>query len=233
MTDILNSFSSLSQTPLFGVTIALIMFSFAKLISKRFSSPIMNPLLMSSIFIWIIYYSFGIPVSSFDNGGKIILMFLPLATAALAFSMYNKRELIKKNLIPILAGCVAGVVVSVGSVLILCKLFGIDEAVTKSLIPKSVTTAIAIPLSESLGGYGSIASAAVFVTGLFGAVMCPYFIKWTRLNNSVAAGLGIGASCHALGTAQAVKIGETESAMGGIAIGICGLLTVLVSLFIG
>ncbi|MBE7012373.1 MAG: LrgB family protein [Ruminococcaceae bacterium] len=232
MTDILKEFSALAQTPLFGVTIALVMFSFAKMITSRFSTPLMNPLLISTIFIWAIYYSFGIPISSFDNGGKIILMFLPLATAALAFSMYNKRKLIKKNLVPILAGCIVGVVVSVGSVLILCHIFGIDEAVTKSLIPKSVTTAIAMPLADSLGGYSSIASAGVFVTGLFGAVMCPYFIKWTRLNNSVAAGLGIGASCHALGTAQAVKIGETESAMGGIAIGICGLLTVIVSLFI-
>ncbi len=192
----------------------------------------MNPLLISSVFIWIIYYSLGIPVSSFESGGKVILTFLPLSTAALAFSMYNKRELIKKNLIPILSGCIVGVIVSVGSVLILCKLFGIDEAVTKSIVPKSVTTAIAMPLAESLGGYGSIASAGVFVTGLFGAIMCPYFIKWTRLQNSVASGLGIGASCHALGTAQAIKIGETESAMGGIAIGICGLLTVVVSLFI-
>jgi putative effector of murein hydrolase len=232
MTEILNEFSNLAQTPLFGLTIALIMFSFAKMITSRFSTPLMNPLLISTVFIWVIYYSFGIPLESFQNGGNIILMFLPLATAALAFSMYNKRELIKKNLIPILAGCIVGVVVSVGSVLILCHLFGINEAVTKSLIPKSVTTAIAMPLSESLGGYSSIASAAVFVTGLFGAVMCPYFIKWSRLNNSVAAGLGIGASCHALGTAQAVKIGETESAMGGIAIGICGLLTVVVSLFL-
>jgi len=232
MTDILKEFSALAQTPLFGVTIALVMFSFAKMITSRFSTPLMNPLLISTIFIWAIYYSFGIPISSFDNGGKIILMFLPLATAALAFSMYNKRKLIKKNLVPILAGCIVGVVVSVGRVLILCHIFGIDEAVTKSLIPKSVTTAIAMPLADSLGGYSSIASAGVFVTGLFGAVMCPYFIKWTRLNNSVAAGLGIGASCHALGTAQAVKIGETESAMGGIAIGICGLLTVIVSLFI-
>lgn len=232
MTEILNNFSALTATPVFGVTIALIMFSFAKLITNRFSTPIMNPLLISSVFIWIFYYSFNIPLSSFDAGGQIILMLLPLSTAALAVSMFHKRKLIIKNLIPILAGCIVGVVVSVSSVLILCKIFGIDIAVTKSLIPKSVTTAIALPLAESLGGYPSIASAAVFVTGLFGAVMCPYFIKWTRLNNSIAAGLGIGASCHALGTSQAVKIGETEGAMGGIAIGICGLLTVIVSLFI-
>lgn len=232
MTDILNNFSALTQTPFFGVSIALIMFSIAKLITSRFSTPIMNPLLISSVLIWIFYFSFGIPVSNFDSGGQVILMLLPLSTAALAVSMYNKRKLISKNLIPILAGCIVGVVVSVSSVLILCRFFGINEPVTKSLIPKSVTTAIALPLAESLGGYSPIASAAVFVTGLFGAIMCPYFIKWTRLNNSVAAGLGIGASCHALGTAQAVKIGETEGAMGGIAIGICGLLTVIVSLFI-
>lgn len=232
MNEILGELYEISQSPLFSVTVALFMYSMAKLICGKFSSPIANPLIVSSVFIILFYYLLKIPFSSFDNGGEIILMFLPLSTAVLAVSMYNKLILIKKNLIPIFAGCIVGVAVSVGSVLLLCRLFGIDEALTKSLIPKSVTTAIAMPVADSLGGYSSIASVAVFITGLFGAIMCPYFIKWTHLNNSVAAGLGIGASCHALGTSQAVKIGETEGAMGGIAIGICGLLTVIVSLFI-
>ena len=232
MTEFYEEVLVLTQSPAFGLCVALIMFSIARLIASRFQSPIMNPLLISSVFILAFYFVFRIPVGNFSSAGDIILMFLPLATAALAVAMYNKRKLIKENLIPILSGCIVGVVVSVGSVLILCNLFGIDEAIRISLIPKSVTTAIAMPLAESLGGYASIASAGVFVTGLFGAIMCPYFIKWSRLNNSIAAGLGIGASCHALGTAQAVKLGETEAAMGGIAIGICGLFTVFVSLFV-
>ncbi|MBR2916002.1 MAG: LrgB family protein, partial [Clostridia bacterium] len=149
-----------------------------------------------------------------------------------AVSMYEKIHLIKKCALPILAGTTVGVIVSVSSVLILCKIFGIDKDITMSLFPKSVTSAIAMPLAEELGGHSAIASAGVFVTGVFGAIMCPYFIKWFKIDNPIAEGLGIGASCHALGTTQAIKLGRTQGAMSGIAIGICGLLTVIASLFI-
>ncbi len=232
MYNIYEEILKLSKSSIFGVTLALIFFYFAKLIAKRYDKPIVNPLIISVIFLWIFYYCLKIPIENFSSGGNIILLFLPPATAALAVSMYEKRDLIIKNLLPILAGTIVGVIVSVASVLLLCRFFGIDEAITKSLIPKSVTTAIAMPLAEKIGGYAPIASAAVFVTGLFGAIMCPYFIKWFKIDNSVAAGLGIGASCHALGTTQAIKLGRTEGAMSGIAIGLCGLLTVIASLFL-
>lgn len=224
---------AITQTAFFGLGIALAAFSLAKVIASKFNNaPIANPLLISSAFILLVYWIFKIPIKNFNAGGDIIYMFIAPATAALAVSMYRRRVLIKKYFIPILAGSIVGVVVSVGGVLLLCRLFKIDEALTASLIPKSVTTAIATEISLQLGGSDSITAAAVFVTGLFGAIMCPYFSKWFRLNDSIATGLGIGASCHALGTAQAVKLGETEAAMGGIAIGMCGLLTVIVALFL-
>ncbi len=229
----MDNIYALTETPVFGLGIALIMFTLAKLIAEKFhNAPVANPLMISSLFILLLYWVCNIPIKNFAAGGDIIYLFLPPATAALAVSMYRKRALIKKYFIPILAGSVVGVVVSVGGVLLLCKLFNIDEVLTASLVPKSVTTAIATEISVQLGGSDSITAAAVFVTGLFGAIMCPYFSKWFKINNSISTGLGIGASCHALGTAQAVKIGETEAAMGGIAIGICGLLTVIAALFL-
>ncbi len=229
----MDSIFALTSTPAFSVGIALITFSIAKRIAKKFgNAPLANPLMISCIFILLFYLAFKIPIKSFSVGGDIIYMFLPPATAALAASMYQKRALIRQHLIPILAGSIVGVVVSVGGVILLCKLFNIDQMITASLVPKSVTTAIATQVAAELGGSDSIAAAAVFVTGLFGAIMCPYFSKWFKLNDSVATGLGIGASCHALGTAQAVKIGETEGAMGGIAIGMCGLFTVVAALFL-
>ncbi len=224
---------AITETAAFGLGISLVTFTIAKLIAKKFNNtPVANPLMISSIFILLLYWLCKIPIKNFSAGGNIIYMFLPHATAALAVSMYRKRALIKQHLIPILAGSIVGVIVSVGGVILLCKLFNIDEAISASLVPKSVTTAIATEVALQLGGSDSIAAAAVFVTGLFGAIMCPYFSKWFKINDSVATGLGIGASCHALGTAQAVKIGETEGAMGGIAIGMCGLFTVIVALFL-
>lgn len=232
MENLLSSLASLTHTPVFGFALALIAFSFARLISNKADTPLANPLIISVIFILLFYWVCRIPIKYFSSGGNIIYMFLPPATAALAVSMYRKWLDIKRNLIPVLVGTVVGVAVSVGSVLLLCRLFGINEEITKSLVPKSVTSAIAMELAEKIDGHAPIASAGVFITGLFGAMMCPYFTKWLRINNSVAAGLGIGASCHALGTSQAVKMGETEGAMGGIAIGMCGLLTVIVAVFL-
>lgn len=232
MTDILSSLSSVTELPIFGIAVAFIFFFLAKLLTRKFDTPLVNPLIISVFFIWGFYIFLKIPMESFNAGGNIILLFLPLATAALAVSMYEKRLIIKENLIPILAGTIVGVVVSVSSVLFLCKVFGIEQDITMSLFPKSVTSAIALPLAEELGGYSAIASAGVFVTGVFGAIMCPYFIKWFKIDNPIAAGLGIGASCHALGTTQAIKLGRTEGATSGIAIGICGLLTVIASLFL-
>ncbi len=228
----LNALTALTQTPVFGFAAALIAFTLARLISNKADTPLANPLIISVVFILLFYWVCRIPIKYFNSGGNIIYMFLPPATAALAVSMYRRWLDIKRNLIPVLAGTIVGVAVSVGSVLLLCHLFGIDEEITKSLLPKSVTSAIAMELAEKIGGHAPIASAGVFITGLFGAMMCPYFTKWFRINNSVAAGLGIGASCHALGTSQAVKMGETEGAMGGIAIGICGLLTVIAAAFL-
>lgn len=232
MTDILTSLSSVTALPIFGIAVAFIFFFLAKFLTRRFNTPLINPLIISVFLIWGFYFALNIPIENFNSGGNVILLFLPPATAALAVSMYEKRHLIKKAFLPIIIGTVVGVIVSVSSVLILCKVFGISQDITMSLFPKSVTSAIAMPLAEELGGYSAIASAGVFVTGVFGAIMCPYFIKWFKIDNPIAEGLGIGASCHALGTTQAIKLGRTQGATSGIAIGICGLLTVIASLFV-
>lgn len=229
---ITDGFYAVSATPMFGFFASVAAFCFAKKLSERANTPAANPLIISVLFIFAFYFGLRIPIKNYTPGGEIVYMFLAPATAALALSMYRRKEDIRRNLIPIIIGSLAGVVISVGGVIILCHLFGIDRKIMLSLVPKSVTTAIASELAEKIGGYSSIAAAGVFVTGLFGAIMCPYFTKWFKIKNPTAVGLGIGASCHALGTSQAIKMGETEGAMGGIAIGVCGLLTVVAAMFV-
>lgn len=94
-------------------------------------------------------------------------------TAVLALNIYNQRAILKEHFLPVLAGCLAGSLTSVGSVLLLCRVFHVDDALAASLLPKSVTTAIAIGIAESRGGIGGIAAAAVMVAGLTGAVFAP------------------------------------------------------------
>ena len=116
---------------------------------------------------------------------------------------------------------------SIISVIVLCKLFNIQDEIYLSLLPKSVTTAIAIQTSAQIGGIVPITSAAVFFTGFFIGVTGPYLIKIFRIKNRIAAGIALGTSGHAFATAKAIEIGEVEAAMSGIAIGICGLATVI------
>ena len=175
---------------------------------------------------------FKIPYESYNEGGSIINMFLGPATACLAVSIYTKLELLKKNWLPILVGCAAGSLTSMVSVFLLCKLMGLDESMTMSLIPKSVTTPIAVSISGAHGGIVPVTVVAVIFTGILGSMLAPTLIRIFRMKDSITAGLAIGACSHAVGTSKAIEIGETEGAMSGLAIGICGILTVLFSLFL-
>ena len=119
-----------------------------------------------------------------------------------------------------------------GSVLLLCRLFRVEETLTASLLPKSVTTAIAIGVAESQGGVGGIAAAAVIITGLIGAVLAPLFARVFHVTQPVAEGLAIGACSHALGTARAMEIGQVQGAMSSIAICVCGIMASVLALFL-
>lgn len=221
----------LSSRPMFGVMLCIATYIIGVKIKNKVNSPIANPMVIAGLLIIGVLYAFGIPLENFMTGGSFISMLLAPATAALAIPMFTQLEVIKKNWLPILVGCVVGAATSIGSVLVLSRLFGLSEEVVMSLLPKSVTTAIASEISGQIGGIVPLTVAAVCFTGVFGAVMCPYFIRWFRIDNPIAAGLAIGSSCHALGTSKAIEIGEIEGMMSGIAIGICGLATVFMLIF--
>ena len=116
-------------------------------------------------------------------------------------------------------------------VYLLCRLFGLDEGLTVSLLPKSVTTPIAVSIAEPAGGMIPVTVAAVIFTGILGSILAPFLIRIFHVSDPVAAGLAIGASSHAVGTSKAIEMGEIEGAMSGLAIGICGIMTVLFSMF--
>lgn len=220
------------SSPLFGVALSILTYAFGVWVNKKLRTPIANPLLIAILLVIAFLKLTGIPLEAYQAGGSFINMFLTPATACLAMSIYSQIDLLKKNLFPILAGSAAGSAASMGSVWLLCRLFKLDEKVTVSLLPKSVTTPIAMGVSEQLGGIVSITVAAVVFTGILGAILAPLFIKLFRIKDPVAAGLAIGACSHAVGTSKALELGEAEGAMSSIAIGVCGLMTVLFSLFL-
>ena len=223
--------SELLASPFFGIALSIVAFSIGVWIQKKTGLVICNPLIIAIVLVSGVLLLFQIPYESYNEGGSIINMFLAPATSCLAVSVYTRLELLKKNWLPILAGCVAGSLTSMGSVFLLCRLFGLDEAMTYSLLPKSVTTPIAVGIAESHGGISSITVAAVILTGIMGSILAPFLIRIFRVKDSMTAGLAIGACSHAVGTSKAIEIGETEGAMSGLAIGICGIVTVVFSMF--
>ena len=119
-----------------------------------------------------------------------------------------------------------------GSILALCRVFHVDEALAASLLPKSVTTAIAIAISESRGGIPGLTVTAVLIAGAFGAMFAPHFAKLFHITDPVAEGTAIGSCSHGLGTAKAMEIGSLQGAMSSIAVCICGIITSILTLFL-
>lgn len=225
MNEFLNS-------PFFGLTLSFGLYIFCKYLSDKTNLAILNPLLITTVLIIVILTVFDIPLESFNVGGDVISMFLAPATTVLAYSIYKQLLLLKKHFIPIAIGCLVGSITSMGSTYLLCKAFDIESSITASMIPKSVTTPIAMEVSSSLSGITSITVAAVVVTGILGSILCPVLMKIFRIDNKVAAGIAIGTCSHAAGTSKAIEIGEIEGAMSGIAIGVSGIVTVIIATFI-
>ena len=215
--------SELFASPFFGIALSILAFWVGVRIQKKTGLVVCNPLLIGIVLVVGVLLLFRIPYESYHQGGEIINMFLAPATACLAVAIYGKIRILKENWLPILVGCVVGSASSMGSILLLCRLFGLDAAMTASLLPKSVTTPIAISVSQAHGGIGPITVVAVLITGIFGSIAAPLLIKLF---------LAIGACSHAVGTSKALELGETEGAMSGLAIGVCGLITVVLSLFL-
>lgn len=222
--------SELWASPYFGIALSILAFWAGEKLQKKLKSPFCNPLLIAILIIVIILLVFDIPYDSYNEGGAVINMFLAPATACLAVSIYTKLQLLKENAIPILVGCTAGSLSSMGSIYVLCKLFGLDKAMTASLLPKSITTPIAVEVCQTHGGIVPVTVIAVIFTGILGSILAPYLIKLFRVKNPITAGLAIGACSHAVGTSKAIELGETEGAMSGLAIGVCGILTVIISM---
>jgi len=229
MQEILNNIYS---SPFFGLSLTIGSYILGVFINKKLKTPLANPVLIASAIVIAVVVLLDVPLASYNKGGDLVSMFLAPATACLAVNIYRQAEILKKNLIPVLAGCAAACAASMGSIYMMCRLFKLDDIFIASLLPKSVTTPIAMGISEQNGGIVPVTVAAVMITGIVGCMISPYLIKLFRIKNPVAAGIGIGSSCHALGTTKALELGETEGAMSGIAIGVSGIITTIFALII-
>lgn len=221
--------TAFAGSPLFGIAISLLTFQTGNMLYRRTGSVFLNPLVLSMLMIIAFLVNFHISFDDYNKGGQFISFFLGPATVILAVPLYKKINLLKANILPILAGITIGSVTGIVSIIAMCRIFGLDELVSVSMIPKSITTPIGIELSNQLGGLPSITVAGIVFTGISGVLLGPMICRLFRIQDKVAVGIAIGTSSHALGTTKAVELGETEGAMSGLAIGIAGLITVFLA----
>lgn len=218
------------SNPMFGIVLSIAAFQLGLFLINRLKISLANPFLIAVVSVIAVLVAFGIPLESYNKGGDMISLFLSPATAILAVSIYRQAETLKRCFLPVVAGCFVGSLTSMVCVVALCRLFGLDNQLLFSLLPKSVTTPIALEICEQFGGIPAITVAALLFTGILGAVFSPLLVKLLHVRNPVAAGVAIGTCSHAVGTSRAIQMGEIEGAMSSISIGVAGLSAVLLTL---
>lgn len=224
----MNNF--LQNSVFFGVFISIITYEIGVLIKKKLKIAIFNPLLISMALIIIFLLIFHVDYDTYESGAKYLSYFLTPATVALAVPLYEQIDPLKKNWKAILAGIFAGAMTSALCVLVLSLIFKLSHKQYVTLLPKSITTAIGMGLSEELGGIVTITVAVIIVTGVIGNMFAESICKLFHISDPVAKGVGIGSASHAMGTSKAMEMGEIEGAMSSLSIAVSGLMTVVVSL---
>lgn len=222
---------ALCNNALFGIVLCAAAWQAGVWVNKRLRTPLAHPLLVGIVLAVSFLAAFDIPLAWFQQGGQIVSLLLAPATAALGLSVWRQRAVLRQNFWPVVLGCAAGSAVNALAVNGLCRLLALDAALTKSLLPHSVTTPIAVALSEQGGGLPPVTTLCVLFTGILGAVAAPFLVRLFRLKTEpVAAGVAVGTSSHVIGTTASLQLGEVQGAMSSVSIGVAGLLTVLLAL---
>ncbi len=209
-----------------GVIISLLGYGAGIALKKKTRLGICNPLLISILLVMLVLTVFHINYDMYFSSAKYLSWFLTPATVSLAIPLYAQLEVLKKNFRAVLGGVLSGVLASMGSILLLARLFHLSHEEYVTLLPKSITTAIGMGVSEELGGYVTITVAVIIVTGILGNMTAAFLCRCFHVTDPVARGLAIGTCSHAIGTARAMEMGEVEGAMSSLAIVVSGLLTV-------
>lgn len=218
----------LENSAFFGVALSLCAYGLGVVVQKHVKCPLLNPLLVSAALIIALLVGAHIDYEVYNTGAKYLSYLLTPATVCLAVPLYEKLSLLRRDGAAVLTGVLAGVITTLVSVLLLSAAFGLSHAEYVTLLPKSITTAIGMGVSEELGGHVTVTVAAIIATGMTGSTIAPGLCRLLKIHDPVAKGVAIGTASHAMGTSKAMEMGETEGAMSSLAIVVSGILTVAV-----
>lgn len=210
-----------------GVVISCISYFIGLAIKKKWKWPILNPLLIAILLVIGFLLFFKVDYETYNNSAKYLSYLLTPATVSLAIPLYQQIELLRKNMAAICIGILSGVLTSLVCILAFAFLFHLSHEEYITLLPKSITTAIGMGVSEELGGYAVITAAVIIITGVFGNMTAEALCRIFRIKNPVSKGIAIGSASHAIGTAKAMEMGQIEGAMGSLSIVVSGLCTVV------
>jgi predicted murein hydrolase (TIGR00659 family) len=217
----------LQNSVFLGVLLSIGAYAIGMLLKRKTGWSILNPLLVSIVLIIAFLLVTGLPYQTYSEGADIISYMLTPATICLAVPLYQQVELLKKNYKAVLAGILSGVISSMITILVLALLFGFDHASYVTFLPKSITTAIGMGVSQELGGYVSVTVVVIVLTGVIGNVIADRVLGFLHIEEPIAKGVAIGSASHAIGTARAMEMGQVEGAMSGLSIVVSGIMTVL------
>lgn len=213
-----------------GVAVSLLSYALGSFLKKKFKTGIFNPLLISIVITIVFLLTCNIDYETYNDGAKYLSWLLTPATVCLAIPLYQQIELLKKNHKAVLVGILSGVLTSLTTIMILAFIFKLSHKEYVTMLPKSITTAIGIGVSEELGGYVTITVAVIILTGVLGNILAEGICKLFKINHPIAKGIAIGTASHAIGTAKAMELGEIEGAMSNLSIAVSGILTVVGSI---
>ncbi len=216
----------LEQSVFFGAVISIAAYEAGSLLKKKYHRAFLNPLLISVAVTMVVLFACRIDYDTYYEGAKYLSYLLTPATVCLAIPMYEQLELLKKNFKAVMAGIISGVLTSLLCILAMAVVFGLDHETYVTLLPKSITTAIGMGVSEELGGYVTITVATIVITGVLGNIIGEGVCRLFRIREPIARGVALGTASHAIGTARAMEMGEIEGAMSSLSIAVAGLLTV-------
>lgn len=212
-----------------GVTLSLLAYMAGVYLKNKLKCGLFNPLLISIVITIAVLVLCKVDYRVYSEGAELLSYMLTPATVCLAIPLYEQLELLKRNIKAVFLGIFSGVLTSLCTVLVLSRLMKLSHEEYVTLLPKSITTAIGMSVSEELGGYVTITVAVIVVTGILGGMFGSVICKLFRITEPISKGLAFGVSAHAIGTSKAIELGEVEGAMSGLSIAVAGFLTVILA----
>lgn len=217
------------NSEIFILALTFLAYFAAQKLQEKTGIIFLNPILIAIVAIIAILKLLSIDYSVYHTNSRLIEFFLKPAVVALGVPLYQQFEKIKKQAIPILfsqlAGCIAGVV----SVVVIAKLMGASKEIILSLVPKSITTPIAMEVSKAIGGIPPLTASVVVVVGIFGGIFGYTIMKWTRVKNPIAQGLSMGTAAHGMGTSMSMAISPSYGALASIGLILNGIFTAILA----